>query len=204
MRNSVVLLRASCAACTKQLDVVFVLDGSGSLEDSFEISLNLTKLIVEGLNFAGGRSRVGVLTFSDQPFVGFYLNRYPDSTSVLNAIAFSQVIGYTNTQAALDQLRLSMFTASNGDRQGVDNIAIVITDGNSNVNADQTIPKAQLAQQSGITIIGVGIEDQDGMNLMEIEGISSQPPSRYSFAMIDTSDTGVMSTANSILDLICQ
>lgn len=204
MRNSVVLLRASCAACTKQLDVVFVLDGSGSLEDSFEISLNLTKLIVEGLNFAGGRSRVGVLTFSDQPFVGFYLNRYPDSTSVLNAIAFSQVVGYTNTQAALDQLRLSMFTASNGDRQGVDNIAIVITDGNSNVNADQTIPKAQLAQQSGITIIGVGIEDQDGMNLMEIEGISSQPPSRYSFAMIDTSDTGVMSTANSILDLICQ
>lgn len=204
MRNSVVLLRASCAACTKQLDVVFVLDGSGSLEDSFEISLNLTKLIVEGLNFAGGRSRVGVLTFSDQPFVGFYLNRYPDSTSVLNAIAFSQVVGYTNTQAALDQLRLSMFTASNGDRQGVDNIAIVITDGNSNVDADQTIPKAQLAQQSGITIIGVGIEDQDGMNLMEIEGISSQPPSRYSFAMIDTSDTGVMSTANSILDLICQ
>lgn len=204
MRNSVVLLRASCAACTKQLDVVFVLDGSGSLEDSFEISLNLTKLIVEGLNFAGGRSRVGVLTFSDQPSVGFYLNRYPDSTSVLNAIAFSQVVGYTNTQAALDQLRLSMFTASNGDRQGVDNIAIVITDGNSNVNADQTIPKAQLAQQSGITIIGVGIEDQDGMNLMEIEGISSQPPSRYSFAMIDTSDTGVMSTANSILDLICQ
>lgn len=196
-------MRSSFAVCTKQLDVVFVLDGSGSLENSFEVSLKLSKLIVQGLNFAGGRTRVGVLTFSDQPSVGFYLNRYTDRSSVLNAIAFNQAAGATNTQAALDQLRLSMFTASNGDRQGVDSIAIVITDGFSNVNADQTVPKAQLAQQNGITIIGVGIEDQDGMNLVEVEDISSQPPSKYSFAVIDTSDAGLMSTANRILDLIC-
>lgn len=196
-------MRSSFAVCTKQLDVVFVLDGSGSLENSFEVSLRLTKFIVQGLNFAGGQTRVGVLTYSDQPSVGFYLNRYSDLRSVLNAIAFNQAAGATNTQAALDQLRLSMFTASNGDRQGVDNIAVVLTDGLSNVNADQTIPKAQLAQQNGITIIGVGIEDQDGMNLMEVEDISSQPPSKYSFAVIDTSDAGLMSTANRILDLIC-
>ncbi len=39
-------------------------------------------------------------------------------------------------------LRTIMFTPENGDRIDVPNYAIVITDGESNVNAEDTLPEA--------------------------------------------------------------
>ena len=73
------------------MDIVFVLDSSGSVEDSFDLSLRLTRLIVEGLNFAGTRTRVGLLTYSNTPRIRINLNQYSDKQSILNAIAFTQV-----------------------------------------------------------------------------------------------------------------
>lgn len=191
------------AECFRQLDVVIVLDGSGSLEDSFETSMRLTKRIVQGLNFAGGRTRVGVMTYSDSSTIQFNLNEYSDKASVLNAISFAQVSGFTNTQDALRVLRTQMFNSA-GDRPGVQNVAIVMTDGLSNVQQDNTIPEAQLAQQSGITVMAVGIQDQDGINYVEIEGISSNPSTTNSFFLTDDNEDAISAMANSILDILCQ
>lgn len=193
----------SIADCFKQLDVVFMLDGSGSLEDSFERSLKLTKRCVQGLNFAGGRTRVGVMTYSDSSTIGFNLNKYTDKASVLNAISFAQVSGFTNTQDALRVVRTQMFNSA-GDRPGAQNFAIIMTDGLSNVQPDRTIPEAQLAHQSGITVMGVGIQDQDGLNYVEIEGISSNPSSTYSFFLTEDTEDAIETMANSILDILCQ
>ena len=41
--------------------------------------------------------------------------------------------GWTHTSAALDALVTDMFTPANGDREGDDNYAIVLTDGRSNI-----------------------------------------------------------------------
>ena len=43
--------------------------------------------------------------------------------------------GETNTQAALRLLYTSVFTLSRGDQPGVPNVAILVTDGHSNVQA---------------------------------------------------------------------
>ena len=50
--------------------------------------------------------------------------------------------GRTGTSAALRQLRQVMFQSANGDREGVPNIVIIFTDGNSNIQEDRTIPEA--------------------------------------------------------------
>ena len=39
-------------------------------------------------------------------------------------------------------LRTEMFTPFNGDRQDVPNFAVVITDGESNINEEETLPEA--------------------------------------------------------------
>ena len=48
----------------------------------------------------------------------------------------------TNTADGLRMMKDEMFIPSNGDREGARNVAIIFTDGNSNVNEDNTIPEA--------------------------------------------------------------
>ena len=44
-----------------------------------------------------------------------------------------------------------------GDRPGVPNVGLVLTDGESNVNKEDTIPEANAARQEGIILFAVGI-----------------------------------------------
>lgn len=65
--------------------------------------------------------------------------------------------GKTNTGAALNLVWTQMFTVENGDRIDVPNFAIVITDGQSNVNPEQTLPEAIKTRLAGIQIIVVSV-----------------------------------------------
>ena len=57
--------------------------------------------------------------------------------------------GSTHTSAALRRMRTRMFTKEHGDRENVQNIAIVLTDGISNVNHEATIKEARSAKRQG-------------------------------------------------------
>ena len=52
--------------CTSQRDLLFLLDASGSVEYNFDLEQQLTKQIIWGLNFAGSRFRVGLITWQAQ------------------------------------------------------------------------------------------------------------------------------------------
>lgn len=58
-----------------------------------------------------------------------YSNRGEASQAVLD---LRYQGGRTNTGAAIEYMRNTMFTSGNGDRPDVPNVAIVITDGGSN------------------------------------------------------------------------
>ena len=75
--------------CSVQLDVVFVLDLSGSVAEAYGLVLELARQTISGLNVdrAFG-SRVAVITYSDQATVKFYLDRYSSTADVLNALVF--------------------------------------------------------------------------------------------------------------------
>ena len=47
-----------------------------------------------------------------------------------------------------------------GGHNGRTRVAIVLTDGNSNVDPDRTIPEARLSQTDGIDIIVIGSQCQ--------------------------------------------
>ena len=187
--------------CTTQKDVVFVLDASGSVTSRFELEQDLTKRIVAGLNFAGSRTRIGVLTYQNTATIQFNLNKYTLKDSVLNAVAFTNrmAVSGTNTAEAIQRMRLDMFRLNDGDRNGVDNVAIIMSDGKSNINTHNTIPEADMARRAGIRLLSVGIGTS--VDHLEIDGIANQPTTDNAFylpdsAMIDT-------VANAILDQLC-
>ena len=49
-------------------------------------------------------------------------------------------------------MHLQQFIAVRGDRADVPNVAILVTDGESTILADETIPAAARARNSGIAI----------------------------------------------------
>ena len=76
--------------------------------------------------------------FSQRANTEFTLDRYTDKTSLVEAIRNIQHTGGdTNIADGLRLMRRMLFSGRNGDRSDVKNVAIVITDGNSNTEADQ-------------------------------------------------------------------
>ena len=133
-----------------------MLDTSGSVEETFTMMLNVVRRIIQGLNFDGGRTRVGLVIFSDVATVRFHLNTYTSKLEVLTAIAFTQEKGRTYTAAGLDMARHTMFSSTNGDRAGDPNTVIVVTDGRSNVNAARTILAADDLRSNGVEVYAIG------------------------------------------------
>ena len=131
--------------------------------------------------------------------VRFNLREYNTKRSVLNNVAFQNdrsVVG-TNTGSAISQMRNEVLTFSNGDRSEVGDIAIVITDGQSNINAQGTLRQAGLARSDGTLMLAVGIGNS--VNRREIEGITSE--TNRAFYASDQDE--LERVANQILDLIC-
>ena len=167
--------------CGAKVDMVFVLDASTSVtEFNFKIVKDFMIDFLSEASIDDGSVRVGVITFSDDDYLQFQLNAYSDKLSLLRAIdSIPFTHGSTNTADALLTMRTEMFTAGNGDRAGVPNVAIVITDGVSNINARRTVPEAEQARADGIHIysIGIGLTDTQ-----ELDAMASRPveDNRYS------------------------
>ena len=181
---------------------MFVLDSSGSVEENFELAQNLTKRIVYGLNFEGGRTQVGVVVYSSAANVMFHLEEYSRKDEVLNAISFTVDGQRTNTFAGIQLMREEMFTSNNGDRVGAPNWGVVITDGRSNVHNEDTIDEAMRAHDEGIQIFAVGIGENGSIDRTEINGIASDQDSEFAFIMQSPDELDQI--ANAILDRMCQ
>lgn len=59
----------------------------------------------------------------------------------------------------------------NGDRSPEKNVAIVITDGKSNVNTDETITEANRLKATGTRVLAIGITSS--INITELKAIAS-------------------------------
>ena len=66
-----------------------------------------------------------------------------------------------------------MFTASNGDRNGARNVAVVITDGEANVDRWMTVPYAVEARIAGIYIVTLAVGTLADTNMLQ--NIASRP-----------------------------
>ena len=181
---------SAIGSCIQPLsDLVFLIDSSGSICDddveairvggcpNYRLLLGFVSEIIykvtADINNAN-HTRVGVVLFSNKAENIMYLNSYSDPAEVINQIGTLKYKGgNTNTSAALRLMRQQQFMEDHGDRLGVKNIAIVITDGESNYDPEDTIPEAEAARAAGIQVYVVGITNE--VNVDELRMMSSEP-----------------------------
>ena len=167
-------------ACPLRADIAFVLDSSASINlanpNNWNIMLDFVVNMIRRLTVSSTDMRVAALTFSDDAQIAFHLDAYFHKIPLIAAVrSIPYLNARTNTAAGLHAMRTQLFDPSNrgqrGDRRNATNIAILVTDGGSNVNNQSTIPFANLAKQAGITVLAVGISS--AVNVAELIGISS-------------------------------
>jgi collagen type VI alpha len=186
--------------CPVQLDVAFVLDLSGSVEEVYEVIIQFAKRSVLGLPVGSTQVRVAVVAYADAANVTFDLAAYSSSLTIRNAMAFSKAGGTTNTQDAIRLTTQDIFTQARGARSGVKKVMVIVTDGKSTVQPENTLPMADNAKKQGVEIYSIGIGPD--VNPAEIDGMASEPKTGHTVYVQGPSD--VDAGATKLLDLLCQ
>ena len=169
--------------CTSDLDVVFIIDGSGSIRDAnpadgsfdnWNLLLTFVANIVDNLPVSASGTHVAAVVFSDVGEMLFRLSQYTDNAAVRRAILNTPYPGRnTNTSGGLYIARSQVFTAQNGDRPQIPNVAIVLTDGKSTFDRQKTVPYAEDLQRDGVEVITIGITNS--IDEVELKSMSSPP-----------------------------
>ena len=119
---------------------------------------------------------------------------------MLNALSFRRAGGRTNTQRALRLLNDDVFSSSRGDRSGVPNVAIVVSDGESNVRRENTQPEARRARQRAVEIYSLAIGERPAMD--ELNGMATEPHAEH--VLRARTEADVENAAARLLDELCQ
>ncbi|XP_069135604.1 cartilage matrix protein-like [Argopecten irradians] len=179
----------------KPADVFFLLDESSSIHNvsNFRLELSFVEQVIDYLDVGTDVTRVGVMTFSSTPKIQFYLDSFTTKDKVQEAVSeISWGGGNTYTNLALDELITEGFTVGNGARQGVAQIAVILTDGNS-TNPTLTLPAAQAVQNRGIYVFAIGV---GGVYRPELEMLASDPSSEFVFTV---DNLGALNTIKELL-----
>lgn len=131
--------------------------------------------------------QIGVTTFATTFHPQFYMNKYHDKASLVSAIkAVPYQSGNTHTAEALKWVDQHAFTTAAGDRPGVVNILIVMTDGQSG-NPPQTVIEAAKLHGHNIRVFAIGIGN--GIRRTELEKIASDNAHVFTVTNFDALST---------------
>jgi len=141
--------------------------------------------IVQAFSISPDLTQIGILTFSNNARVRFYLNRYRNSSAIIGAVQELKItLGDTNIADALRMARTQLFSRQHGARSGLPKILILITDGTANIEERRTIPEANAAKAAGIQIFTVGIGSD--IKVEQLRAIASMRSYYYFATNFDT------------------
>ncbi len=151
--------------CFRRADVCFVIDSSGSICGNQVQSscynwftlLSFVNSIIDAFDVGVDRTRVGLVTFSNDAVLQFGMNVYHNATLLKDAVLSTRHIGgQTNTGKALRVTRTQCFSSANGERADVVNIAVVLTDGLPTIIEFDTMAEAaRLKRVSSVLAVGI-------------------------------------------------
>ena len=157
-------------------DIVFIVDSSGSINEqdsnNWNLVLNFMQSLVDSFTIGSDDVRIGAVLYSEFAEVRFYLDDHTTREDIKDAIQnFPYLDSFTNTAEGLELMMNNVFVKTRGDRDGVPNIAILITDGQANKRIGEEITVASEAKGKGINIISIGVTDR--INIDDLTAIAS-------------------------------
>uniref|UniRef100_A0A3Q3IYY1 VWFA domain-containing protein n=1 Tax=Monopterus albus TaxID=43700 RepID=A0A3Q3IYY1_MONAL len=146
------------------VDLVFLIDSSRSVRPyEFETMRKFMIDILDTLDIGPNTTRVGVVQYSSQVRSEFSLKTHTRLDSMVKGI--NQIIPLaqgTMTGLAIRYMMNVAFSAEEGDRPKVPNVAVIVTDGRPQ---DRVAEVAAEARQKGIEIYAVGVARADMASL---------------------------------------
>uniref|UniRef100_A0A8C1VBA8 Si:ch211-62a1.3 n=2 Tax=Cyprinus carpio TaxID=7962 RepID=A0A8C1VBA8_CYPCA len=180
-------------------DIVFLVDGSSSIGPAnFQQIRKFLSSLVENFEVAPDRIRIGLVQYSVTPYTEFLLSTYQNKEEILSYIEnLSQKNGGTLTGKGLEFMLKQHFVEKAGSRaqQNVPQIAIVITDGDSQ---DEVDSQAQELRQRGIKIFAIGIKDANKALLRQI---ASEPYDQHVYSVSDFA--ALQGISQSVIQKVC-
>ena len=157
-------------ACVSQtFNLVFVVDGSGSIENqekgNFQRAKDFIIEIVKSFTIRKDATQVALVLYnSDADVVFEFEYKLKDIKEEIQDMDYPG--GGTKTGKALDKVRNDVFKNIEEDRKNLPKVVVVVTDGRSQDNV--SVPAKQL-RDDGATIISLGVGccfDEDELNEM--------------------------------------
>ena len=161
------------------------MDSSGSIRDNnppggspdnWELQLEFLSRLIDLFTIGPDATKVGAVVFSEQVNLAFSLDTYTDAQSVKEALLRLPYLGQrTNTPEGLRVTREQCFNQENGDRPGVLNLAIFISDGVPHPadRRDPAIREAEALKNTGASVVAIGVTNIIDADLLK--RISSRP-----------------------------
>ncbi|MEQ2300092.1 hypothetical protein AMECASPLE_021753 [Ameca splendens] len=152
----------------EQMDVVFLLDRSGSINTSnYQIMKNFTAEVVNSFKVAENLVHFGLAQFSEDPKDEFYLNQHYNQKDIVDKILqLSYMGGGTKLGKALHFVK-KYFSPLSGSRSDVPQTLVVFSDGDSQ---DDVEDAGDDLRRSRIDVLAVAIGNVYDVQLLQITG----------------------------------
>ncbi|XP_075933348.1 uncharacterized protein col21a1 [Anarhichas minor] len=167
---------------TAPCDLVFILDGSWSVEDvNFEIVKRWLVNITTSFNIGQKFTQAGVVQYSSEPVLEIPLGKHFSTKDLIKAMESIEYMGgNTNTGTAIEFATDKLFGLSERGPSGISRIAVVLTDGKSQ---DDVLKAAEAARKKGIILFAIGVGPETEVS--QLQDIANKPFSTYVFSVED-------------------
>jgi len=184
--------------CKKPLDVLFLVDSSGSIGDTnYKIMGKAMGEIVDGLQVGPAEVHVAAWTFADghgRDHDGFGFTKYLTTHSVAaNIQSLRYFHGSTHTGDAISWTLMSQWPTA---RSTVQHAMIILTDGKPQ---DSVAAPAAAARALGIKVFSVGVGGT--YNMASLRSMASQPYSDYVYGL---KNFDVAQIKAKLIDIACR
>lgn len=155
----------------EKADIIFLVDGSGSIENRFGSMQVFMESVVSRSIVSRDSTRFGAILFSNEPKIKFTLETYNSKGEIRNAIrALVPPKDNTYTSEALDY-SLQFFNEEHGGRRRfrVPQILMVITDGAA-TNPANLGKNSDALRANNITVFSIGVENANKDELLIMAG----------------------------------
>lgn len=189
------------SVCTQEAlaDIIFLVDSSFSIgTENFQKIRDFLFTFVNSFDVSPDKVQIGLVQYSNSPHSEFHLNTFETKEKILDYIEnLPYRGGGTRTGLGLSFLLKHHFVKEAGSRakDGVPQIAVVITDGQSQ---DDVEPHAQDLKQQGIILYAIGIKDADMEQLKEI---ATKPHDQHIYSVTDF--TALQGISQGFIQVIC-
>ncbi|XP_031434789.1 collagen alpha-1(XXI) chain isoform X4 [Clupea harengus] len=137
--------------------------------------------ITTSFNIGQKFTQVGVVQYSDDPFLEIPLGKHDSSKNLLKAMDdINYMGGNTRTGQAIKFATDKLFALSERGPHGIAKIAVVLTDGKSQ---DEVLAAAEAARKKGIILFAIGVGSETAET--ELRAIANKPSRTYVFYVED-------------------